>query len=232
MRRAFEPARHLARGRQLLATIALAGLWPLTACHGPATPLPGGASAQPWQELLDGTGLAGWDRTAFGGEGAVTCAAGVVQLDFGSPLTGITWTGAAPTDEYELEVVAARVAGQDFFAAITFPVGATALTLVLGGWGGTVCGLSQLDGLDAAYNPTRCLRSFERLRRYTAGIRVTADRIEVTLDGEPLCAVPRQRVALSLRAEMLPCQPLGIAAYNTQAQIHRVRWRRLGPPPA
>jgi len=206
---------------------AVACLLLLVACHSVAAPETSVSASPGWHELLDGNSLAGWHRTEFGGEGGVELRDGAVFLDFGSPLTGITWTGMAPVEDYQLEVVATRVAGQDFFAAITFPVGEAALTLVLGGWGGTVCGLSQLDGLDAAHNPTRRLRSFERMRNYAARITVTSDSISIVVDGEPLCEVPRAGVALSLRPEMLLCQPLGVAAYNTQALIHRLRWRPL-----
>lgn len=234
-------SRRADRGRRAGLGWCLAALL-LAACHGvpPGEPTPDGqaaavaaATAEPaWQTLFDGRSLDGWQATEFGGEGTVAVREGAVALDFGSPMTGITWIGvpslqSMPPEGYELAVEAARVAGQDFFAAITFPVGDAALTLVLGGWGGTVCGLSQIDGQDAAYNPTRRLRSFERLRRYEARIQVLPDRVAVTLDGEPLCEVMRPGSRLSLRSEMLPCQPLGIAAYNTQALIHQVRWRPL-----
>ena len=62
------------------------------------------------------------------------------------------------TTNYELSYEAMRLAGRDFFAAATFPVGNSYITLVNGGWGG-VSGLSSLDAMDASENETtRSLR--------------------------------------------------------------------------
>lgn len=181
----------------------------------------------PWVDLFDGRSLGNFASTAFGGEGEVVVREGAIHLGFGSPLTGITWGGELPTGDYELEVTAARLVGSDFFCALTFPVGPDHVTLVLGGWGGTVCGLSSLDGLDAAHNGTRTLHRFELGRYYTCRAIVTADRIQVELDGAPLCAVPRAAHTLTLRPEVLLCRPLGIASFATVAAIQKVRWRPL-----
>jgi hypothetical protein len=188
------------------------------------------APAPPWIELFDGRTTAGFEVTSFGGEGDVAARDGALYLGMGSPLTGVTWTGALPTGDYELEVTACRDLGSDFFCGVTFPVGDSFATLVLGGWGGSVCGLSNVDGLDAARNPTRTLRQFPAHRRCTARVQVTAARIAVTLDGGPLCAVERAGRTIDLRAEMLPSRPLGVATFATAARVFGLRWRPLRSP--
>ncbi len=195
-----------------------------------------------WFQLLGGrsaTTLAsvapGFEPARFGGNGPIEESEAGVRLEAGAPLTGITFPAGQSTVltpcgaeyEYEIEVVAARLAGTDFFCALTFPVDAAALTLVLGGWGGSTCGFSCLDGRDAANNPTTTWRRFDKGVFVSARVRVTRDRIEAFVDGEPLCSTPRAGVVLSLRPEVEPCRPLGIASYATTAMIRSARWRPL-----
>lgn len=192
----------------------------LAACHS-------APCEQAWIDLFDGRALGAFVATEFGGEGAVELRDGCIQIDMGSPLSGITWTGAPPRGSYELEVVAARRLGTDFFCGLTFPVGADHLTLVLGGWGGTVCGLSSLDGKDAAHNATRTLHRFEPGRDYTVRVRVDANAVSATIDGVPLCSTDLAGHALSLRPEVLLSRPLGLANFATATSVRTVRWRPL-----
>lgn len=185
------------------------------------------AAERPWVPLFDGTSLDGWEVTPFGGEGEVTLADGRARLDFGSPLTGLHLAEPLPAGAYELEVVAARAAGTDFFCGLTFPVGAQHLTLVLGGWGGATCGLSCIDGLDASDNETTSYRWFEPGTAYTLRVEVRPARVRAWLDGEPLFDQPLAGRALSLRPEVLPSVPLGIASFVTVCDLHAVRWRPL-----
>jgi hypothetical protein len=197
----------------------------LVSCSAPAA-IP--ATAEPaWIELFDGQTLQGWQVTQFGGEGEVRVHDAAMQLGMGSPLTGIHLTAPPPTGEYELEVIAARIDGTDFFCGLTFPVGTDHLTLILGGWGGSVCGLSNLDGSDAARNATRTLKGFQAGQDYTATVRVTASDIQVLLDGQPFLSHKLNQTTLSLRPEVMLCRPLGIASFDTIARIKSVRWRPL-----
>lgn len=198
----------------------LAALLLLGACSAPP-------AATPWHPLLRGEALAGWTVTDFGGQGAVKFADDEVQFDMGSPLTGITWTRDFPTADYELEVQFARTLGNDFPLGLTFPVGDSHLTLVLGGWGGAVCGLSSLDGLDAANNATRTLRAFPRDSRHDLRLAVRRERVQVWLDGAPFLDADLRGHTLGLRPEMLLSRPLGCASYNTAATLRGLRWRPL-----
>lgn len=203
------------------ATLALA-LASLGACEGHPPP-----KAAPWTELFDGHTLGDFVAGEFGGDGSVRVVDGAIQLGIGSPLTGVTWRGPPPRGEYELEVTARRIDGVDFFCGLTFPVGDAHLTLILGGWGGAVCGLSSLDGDDASSNATRTLRHFENGRDYVVRLRVTRDRVTVTVDRKPFLAADLAGRRLSLRPEVELSRPLGICAFATEAAVRAVRWRAL-----
>ena len=205
-----------------MTRLTLVALVALAACAAPP-------AHAPWRALFDGESLAGWERTNFGGEGAVEVVAGAIELDYGSPLTGLTWTGPPPEGSYDLEVIAARTEGTDFFCGLTFPVRDAHLTLVLGGWGGSLCGLSNLDGDDAANNDSQRLFRFEQGRDYRVLVRVREDVVDVLLDGAPFLHVPIAGRALSLRPEVELSRPLGVASFSTRARLRALRWRPAPP---
>lgn len=183
-----------------------------------------------WRPLFDGRELGQWRSTPFGGEGAVTVEEMRIRISAGSEMSGITWGGEFPTSDYEVSLEARRDDGIDFFCGLTFPVGEDWCSLIVGGWGGSVVGLSSIDGFDAANNHTTQSRSFESGRWYRVGIRVTAERIVCTLDGETIIDQEREGRRFSLRDEVLPSRPLGIATYATAASLRDIRWRPLAPP--
>lgn len=181
-----------------------------------------------WQPLFDGTSLTNWKSTEFGGEGAVTAADGRIVLEAGNDMTGITWTGSAlPAAGYELALEAMRVKGSDFFAGITFPVRDSFCSLILGGWGGTVVGLSSINGRDASENETSQSITFEQGRWYGVRIRVTPATIEAWLDGRQIVDLALEGKKIDTRIEMLASQPLGVASWRTTAAVRNIRLRRL-----
>ena len=194
----------------------------LAACASP----PLVESGPAWQRLFDGEHLAPWTSVSFGGEGSVSIQDGRMVLEPGGPLTGVITDPHLPL-AYELRLSAVRLMGNDFFCGLTFPVRGKHLTLVLGGWGGAVCGLSSLDGQDAARNPTRTLRHFPNGIPVTVLLRVTEDRVTVDLNGEPFLATDLAGHELSLRAEMDPCVPLGFASFATRSALLSCEWRPL-----
>ena len=127
--------------------------------------------------LFDGQTLGQWKPTDFGGQGAVYVKDGAIYMEMGSYMTGITWTGPVVRMNYEITLEAMRVQGNDFFCGLTFPVGEKPCTLVLGGWGGSICGLSNIDYYDASENPTTRVISFEKDKWYYVRLRVEPDRI-------------------------------------------------------
>src|SRR5437870_13395355 len=57
-----------------------------------------------WKSLFDGKTLDGWKSTKFGGEGEVEVKDGMIILNTGADMTGITYTGKMPKNNYELLV--------------------------------------------------------------------------------------------------------------------------------
>ncbi len=180
-----------------------------------------------WRNLFDGKELGQWVITRFGGEGEVTVQDGCIILGMGNPMTGITWTGDVPRDNYELELEAKRTSGIDFFATTTFPVGEEYCSFVVGGWAGTVVGLSSINMRDASENETTQFKVFEDNRWYRIRIRVSRPKIECWIDEEKLVDVPREGRRFSVRMECDLCRPLGIATWCTEAVIRNIRIREL-----
>jgi hypothetical protein len=181
-----------------------------------------------WQPLFDGKTLANWQSTKFGGEGAVKVENGQIVLETGKTLTGITWAGGElPKTNYEIALQAMRVAGRDFFAGVTFPVGDSFCSLILGGWGGSVVGLSSINFMDASENQTSQSIEFENGRWYSVRIRVTADKIQAWLDDKPIIDQELKDNKISVRMEVEPSEPLGIATWKTTGALRDIRMRRL-----
>ena len=81
------------------------------------TPLPPVKSLPPltWTNLFDGKTLKGWKAPQFGGEGKVYIRDGAIVMEMGSMMTGVTWTGKPPRNNYELKLEGIRLDGSDFF---------------------------------------------------------------------------------------------------------------------
>lgn len=189
-----------------------------------AKPAPAGGEA-----LFDGKTLNNWRPSKFfGGQGAVTVEDGAIVLATGKDLTGVTWAGAAlPTTNYELTLQARRLEGRDFFAGITFPVGDSFCSLILGGWGGEIVGLSSVNGMDASENSTSQAIQFEAQRWYSIRIRVTPAKIESWLDDRQIIDQELKGNSVAVRLEVEPSQPLGIASWRTKSAIRDIRVKRL-----
>lgn len=192
------------------------------------------AQREAWQTLFDGQSAVGWEAAqgyAFEDGATVAVQEGCLHIPTGRPAAGVRWMGDFPHTNYELEFEAQRVDGSDFFCGVSFPVGEGALTLVLGGWGGGVVGLSCLDGQRAVDNETCTSREFVNGRWYRVRLRVTPQKVAAYLDDRFLCGVDPTRYALSVTSEMEPCLPLGFATWNTTGRIRGVRYRALADLP-
>ena len=177
--------------------------------------------------LFDGQTLGLWKVTDFGGQGDVYVKDGAIYMEMGSYTTGITWSGPVIRMNYEIMLEATRVDGTDFFCALTFPVGEDPCTLVLGGWGGTLCGLSNIGFYDASENETTTFYSFENKTWYHVRLRVEPDRIQAWLDGESLVDVETTGKRIDIRPEMDLCQPLGIATWVTTGAVRNIFLTKL-----
>ncbi len=195
------------------------------------------APADPRAEaLFDGRSLAGWVPSGFEGERGVRLerdfepGRAAIVIEAGTTLAGITSTlgSRLPRMNYEVAFEAMRVAGGDFFGSLTFPVGNAACTLVLGGWGGPVVGLSNVDGIDASGNESTREREFADRRWYRVRVRVTADRVEAWIDADKVVDFPTAGRRLSLRpGDIQKSLPLGISSYMTKAAVRGITLTRL-----
>ena len=188
---------------------------------------PTAAEQKGWHSLFDGKSLRGWAITDFAGRGEVTVENGTITLGQGV-MTGITWTNANyPKMDYEIALDAMRVDGSDFFCGLTFAVGENPCSLIVGGWGGGVVGLSSLDGEDAANNETTKVMEFERKRWYAIKVRVQPIQIQAWIDNEKMVDVNTTDRKISIRMEVEASRPIGIATWNTAGALRNIRWRKL-----
>jgi 3-keto-disaccharide hydrolase len=184
-----------------------------------------------WVSFFDGKTLAGWSETDFAGHGRVEVDSGLIVLNTGDPLTGINWTNRVPNINYEVALDAMRVTGSDFFCGLTVPVSNSFCTLIVGGWGGSLVGISSLDGQDASENETTKFHNAEQGRWYRIRLRVTQLRIEAWIDKQKFVDVDTTDRRISLRAgEIESSKPFGIASYQTTAALREIKLRRVSGP--
>ncbi len=182
-----------------------------------------------WQSMFDGKSLEGWKVPQFGGEGEVKVENGVIALAMGDPLTGIVWTGELPKFDFEFRMEARRTMGIDFFATTTFPYGNDPVSLVVGGWAGSVVGLSCVDWYDASENVTTQFMSFKEKQWYRIRIRVTKQRIEAWIDDEKKVDLATKGRKFSIRNEVELCKPFGICTWCTAGELRKLEIRMLKP---
>jgi hypothetical protein len=145
----------------------------------------------------------------------------------GDGCTGITWKRSFPRNNYKVTLEAKRVEGNDFFCGITFPVGKEPCSLIIGGWGGAVVGLSSIDKLDASENETTTLRKFEKDCWYRICLIVKGDSIKALIDDAVVVNFVKVDKQLSIRPEVELSKPFGIASWRTTAALRDIRLERL-----
>lgn len=187
-------------------------------------------AADGWTPMFDGKTLAGWKKAAIPGSGEVGVTDGALRLGNGR-MTGITWAGDFPRSGYEIRYQAARLEGNDFFAAIVFPVNDTYCSWISGGWGGKVVGLSNLDGDDASENNTTSSHEFVQGRWYSFRLMVIPNRIQAWIDGAPVIDADITGRDVSLRfddTELL--RPIGFVSYRSVGAVRNIEYRRMPDP--
>lgn len=191
-----------------------------------------GVSRKNEKILFDGSSLDHWAVTDYAGHGEVSLDGnGSVVLEFGIALTGIHWIGEkVPRCNYEISWSAKKVSGTDFFGSLTFPYLNEHATLVLGGWGGALVGISCLDGFDASENQTATAHLFNTNQWYRCVLRVTETHFKFWVDQEKLIDCDIQGRTISMRTgEIELSKPLGFSTFDTTGLIKDVRLSSLVP---
>ena len=197
----------------------------------PAAPVVSPAASDAWKHLFDGKSLSGWKTTEFGGHGEIEVKEGELHFGMGAMLTGVTFTNPTPRINYEVALEAKKTTGSDFFCGLTVPVNDTNCTLIVGGWGGGIVGISSLDSYDASENETTVVRAFATDRWYEIRMRVTPSKLQVWVDNERVIDVSIADRRVGMRAgEIEMSAPFGIAAWQTAAAFRDIRIRPVTGP--
>ena len=182
--------------------------------------------------LFDGETLEGWrvtEKDDFSSRGEVRVREGFIVLGEGDPYTGVGWTGEFPKEDFEITAEATRLSGYDIFCGLTVPVGEGHVTLVLGGWGDCVVGLSNVDYENASENETTTVMSFKNDQWYSVRLRVTSAGIQAWIDGEQVVDLAREGRTFTIYDQLEPQKPMGFFSWQTGAAVRGIEMRRLGP---
>jgi len=192
---------------------------------------PAAVGGEGWQPLFDGESLRGWRVTPFDGGSEVEVRDGLIALGAGDPFTGINYTNDPPKMNYEITLEAMRVGGSDFFCGLTFPVRDSFCSFIAGGWGGSVVGLSSVDGMDASENETTHFIDFATGRWYRIRLRVTDHKIEGWIEQKKVVNLTYTGRKISQRlGDIEMSKPLGIACWMTSAAVREIKIRRVTTP--
>ena len=201
--------------------MGLFGGFCLVGCGGKKTTVDVSKVESPWIELKHQ-----WE----GVSGGIVEEGEELRIGWGESLTNVRWKGEVPTAPFELELKAKRVNGTDFFCAVTFPARGVeeCVTLIVGGWGGSLVGISSIDGKDASENDTQKIHTFETDVWYQIRLVREGEKLMVWIDGEKLIDIDTTGKILSLRQGGIEeCAPFGLATWQTTARIKDIRWRGL-----
>ena len=181
-----------------------------------------------WKTLFDKKSLDGWKSADYYGSGKIVVKDEAIVLEKGKKMTGVVYARKDfPKLDYEVVLEAKKTAGRDFFATTTFPVGDSFCSLVVGGWGGEVVGLSSIDTADASENATRKDITFKADQWYRIRLRISKNRIEAWIDKEKVVDLDTTDRRITIRPECIACKPFGIATYETAGVVRDIRVRAL-----
>jgi hypothetical protein len=128
---------------------------------------------------------------------------------------------------YEVNLEARKTVGNDFFCGLTFPVNEEFCSLIVGGWGGPVVGLSCIDGIDASENGTKILKRFEKELWYKIKLQVTEKKIVAWIDDEKVVDFYYKGRELSIRPEVDLSKPFGICTWITTAELRNIWMKEI-----
>jgi hypothetical protein len=179
--------------------------------------------------LFNGTSLDNWSKTDYAGKGEIFIDNNqTLVMEMGATLSGIHWTGDdLPVENYEISLQARRTMGSDFFCGLTFPYKDSHATLILGGWGGSLIGISSIDDFDASENETGDAYIFEEKEWYDIRLEVMETKLKVFINGETVidADVAGKKVAMRV-GEIEMSVPLGITTYGTTGEFKNIVLRK------
>lgn len=181
-------------------------------------------------KIFDGKSLEGWriiKKLDFEDHGRIEVKDSAILLERGKPATGISWKGKLPRSNYELTFEGKRIEGDDFWCGLTFPVKDDHCTLILGGWGGQVVGLSNVDGFSAVENETTQAMEFATNQWYRIKLRVTDENIAVWINDLKMVNLDTEGRMFSIWWEQEPVTPLGIVTWKTTGAIRKLKLVKL-----
>lgn len=170
--------------------------------------------------------LRGWliaERYDFSDRGEVHCDGKVLSMGAGSPATGLSYQGPLPSDTYRLTWQARRTKGSDFFSGVTFPIRGSFATLIVGGWGGGVVGVSNIDNMSAVENESTQYLEFENDRWYRFELTVGKKTLAFKIDDEVYFDLKHDTHKYSVWWEQEQMTPLGIANWHTASEIKELQ---------
>lgn len=178
--------------------------------------------------LFDGKSLADWQVVDIGGSGEVAAENGSMVIRMGDSISGAVYKKAdkLPVTNYEITLEARRTQGVDFFCGLTFPVGnlKTCATLILGGWGGSVTGISSIDGMDASENSTGTYQRYEDNKWYRVRLRVTPKNLSAWVGDQQVIDVDIEGKKIGVRPGPIESYlPLSLTTFATEAEIRNIK---------
>jgi hypothetical protein len=204
-------------------------------CYRPTEiPKPPPPQAQQSNKVDEGdllkNGLAGWTvytGNEFQKPGKVEFRNDTLSISAGDPYGGVSLASDFMKDHYEVSLQARRTGGNDIFCGILFPVGKDYCSMVLGGWGNSLSGLSMINGLFASENETAYPESFTNHVWVDVTLRVSPDAIRVFTGTNEIISQEREDRLIEPYPGLEVFEPFGFFTYETDAEIRRVRVREL-----
>jgi hypothetical protein len=191
---------------------------------------------QNWTPLFDGKTLNGWAVPDYEAGRKVEIRDSCITIGRDDLALGVRYVKPFPRSNYEIMYQAKRISGRNFFGAITFPVKESHCSFINGGWGGTVFGLSSINGKDASENETTAFYEFCDGQWYQFRLCVSEHRIIVwfyPVDGEvnenPKIDLVLEGKTITNRIEVSFFEPLGISAWYIEGHLRRIKYRKLTP---
>jgi hypothetical protein len=184
--------------------------------------------------LFDGKSLDDWEMVDIGASGAVEMEGGIMIINAGDSVSGAVYKKAAslPVTNYEISLEAKRLDGVDFFCGLTFPVNSakTCATLVCGGWGGAVTGISSIDNLDASENNTSSFQKFEDDKWYAIRVRVTPEKLGVWVGDKHIIDEEIKGKKIGVRPGPIESYlPLSLTTYATTGAYRNIKLKVIEP---